>query len=131
MKIPEVFIPEKDLNNKTNNFTKGCKQIPHEDPINLSIEDIVRIGERVSEKFGNFGMESYKFKNKETNLKIKYTPECWPETLGSLRIYLKKNFFKKEKVFEYSRNYKEPLLRYLPGDWEKDLKNIYDKTFKL
>lgn len=128
MKIPNIFIPEKNLEEKTNDLTKGYKQIQHEEPINMSIQDLVRIGERVAEKFGKFGMESYKFKDKETNLKIKYTPGCWPETMGSLRIYLKKSFFKKEKVFEFSRDHIEPLRFYLSGDWEKDLEKLYSKA---
>jgi hypothetical protein len=128
MKIPEIFRPEKNLENKTNELTKGYKPLKREEPINMSVQDIVRIGERVAEKFGKFGMESYKFKDKETNLKIKYTPGCWPETLGSLKVYLKKSFFKKEKVFEFSRDYKEPLLAYFPGEWEKDLEKLYSKA---
>jgi len=148
MKIPEVFIPEKDLGNKTNDLTKGYKQIPREDPINLSIDDLVRMGERVADKFGKFGMESYKFKDKETRLAIKYTPGCWPDTLGSLKVYIKRLFFMgdikkeypeklkirlkkglfKEKVFEYSKDYKDPLRFYSPGDWETDLEKLYKKT---
>ncbi len=148
MKLPGIFIPEKDLERKTNDLTKGYKPIQHEEPINMSIQDIVRMGERVAEKFGRFGMESYKFKDKETRLIIKYTPPCWPETLGSLKVYLKKLFFLgsitqeypkklkvclkkglfKEKVFEFSKDYKEPLLAYFPGEWEKDLEKLYKKT---
>lgn len=148
MKIPTIFIPEKNLENKTKDLTKGCKLIPHEEPINLSVQDIVHIGEKVAEKFGKFGMESYKFKDKETRLIIKYTPPCWPDTCGSLKLYLKKLFFLgslhqaypkslkvslknglfKEKVFEFSKDYKDPLRFYSPGEWEKDLEKLYKKT---
>lgn len=128
MKIPQTFLPDKDLEDKICDLTKGRKQLQHEEPINTSIQDIVRMGERVAEKFGKFGMESYKFKDKETRLIIKYRTGCWPKTLGKLKVYLKKSFFKKEKVFEFSKDYKEPLLAYSPGEWEKDLENLYKKA---
>jgi len=132
MKLPDIFIPDRSLEENVNDLTKGCKLQKIEEPAIVSIQDIVRKGERVAEKFGKFGSlyfsNSYKFKNKETNLKIRYTPGCWPETMGSLRVYLKKSFFKKEKVFEFSRDHKEPLRRYIPGEWEKDLEKLYSRT---
>lgn len=127
MKLPEIFIPEKDLEKKMYDLTKGYKPLQREEPIN-TIQDIVNKAEKVAEKLGRLGMESYIFKDKETKLIIKYRTGCWPETLGELKVYLKKSFFKKEKVFEFSKDYKEPLLAYFPGEWEKDLEKLYSKT---
>ena len=90
MKIPQTFIPEKDLEKKTYDLTKGYKPIQREEPVIISVQDIVRMGERVAEKLGKFGMESYKFKDKETRLIIKYILPSWPGPLEGLKVYLKK-----------------------------------------
>lgn len=130
MKIPEIFRPEKDLEKKINDLIKGYKPLKREEPVNHyhSFHDTINKAEKVAEKLGRFGMESYFFKDKETKLTIKYTPPCWPETLGRIKVYLKKGLFKREKILEFNKNNKDQLFIYSPGEWEEDLEKLYMKT---
>lgn len=128
MRIPQIFIPEKNLEKKICDLTKSPKTLRHEEPVSHSVHDTINKAEKVAEKLGRFRMENYFFKDKETKLIIRYTPPCWPETLGKIKVYLKKGLFKKEKILEYSKNNKDPFPIYSPGEWEEDLEKLYIKA---
>lgn len=150
MKIPDIFVPEKNLENKIKDFKKGHKTLHHEEPVEeldeqslknvddrvvlQSAYDLITIAEEVAKKLGFSGGPGYyrfpgyhnKFNGKRTKLKIICKFPHKPYFNETLKVYSKKGLFRKEKVLEFSKDHKEvKTLDYIPGKWEKDLKELY------
>jgi len=150
MKIPEIFIPEKDLESKVNSFVKeqpvksendksdyelGTHQIT--DPEYLEI--IQKKAEQITIKLGrrkNIN-ENYIFKDKKTKLTIKYGYSLpmpfGPPIYPVLRIYRKKGLFRKEKLFEAiefgNSGTETRRTAYKPDDgWIENLNKLYFKA---
>lgn len=126
MKIPQTFIPEKDLENKILNLTKGPKIFRNEEVYDVISQEeaepyyILCMAEEVVKKLGNYyGMGFYQFKDKENKFIIKR--QFYPYV--GLTLYLKKGLFKK-KVLKTKDD--RTILIYNRGEWKKDLEKLYE-----
>lgn len=137
MKVPQIFIPEKDLEKRTNELIQGPKIIPPEDLTDeykvLSPEEIVLNSKTIAQKLGTLYADKnekhcYIFKNKKSKLIIEYNlaAGCYHD-LQKLIIKRKKGWLRKEIVFE-ALGYDDPKERiffYARGGWEKGLNQLY------
>jgi len=128
MRIPNLFIPEKDLENKIFDLTKGPKIFHNEEVYDtISQEEaepyyILCMAEEVVKKLANYfsdNMEYYQFKDKENKIIIKR--QFYPDV--ALTVYLKKGLFKK-KVLDTKDD--KTILLYNRGEWKKDLEKLYE-----
>ncbi len=131
MKIPNTFVPERDLENKILDLTKGYKILHNENVYDVISQEeaevyyMISMAEEVAKKLGKcYGAGFYHFKNKENKLIIQR--QFYPDI--TLTVYLKKGLFKK-KVLKTLNSYKT-ILVYTPGGWKKDLEKLYTAAIK-
>jgi len=127
MKIPQTFVPEKDLENKIFDLTKGPKIFHNEEVYDVISQEeaepyyILCMAEEVVKKLGNdfSSTDYYRFQDIENKIIIKR--QFYPDV--KLTIYLKKGLFKK-KVLETKDD--KTILLYNRGEWKKDLEKLYE-----
>jgi len=123
MKIPEIFLPEKNLENKVGELTKKPVELHSKDVTeqefyisNVSKEVAQRLGKKITELCG------YIFNDKETGLKVEYYPPIDISDTQLISVgYKGKEMFESAKRGELE----EKIITYIPGKWERKLEEIY------
>ncbi|MDP2907397.1 MAG: hypothetical protein Q8O03_05645 [Nanoarchaeota archaeon] len=123
MKIPKIFIPEKDLEKKVDELTKKPTKLHPKDLTGPEFYISVKSKE-ITQRLGkkNTDLCGYVFNDKETALKIEYYPSIQVCDLQMISVG-----YKGEKVFESAKRgeLEEEILTYTPGAWERELEKIY------
>lgn len=136
MKIPQTFIPEKDLENKIRELIKKPKshypkEVPESGYNKLSHKIIYYQAKEVAEKLGELDIPFtiYNFVDKKTGMTIEYATHCDRGTTH-LRIDIRdKHSF--PIVFEsvqYKQSKRQKVRIHIPGEWQDRLKELYKEV---
>lgn len=136
MKIPEVFIPEKNLENKIRELGKKPKNRnpkdtskPGYNKLNSGI--IYNQAKEIAEKLGELDLPFtiYNFVDKKTGMTIEYASH-WGRGKTHLRIDVrdKHSFPIVFEAVQYINSKKQKILMYIPGEWQDHLREIYKKV---
>jgi len=125
MKLPQTFIPEKDLENKVEELTKGFIKSNSEDTAGQDIYISIKSME-VAQRLGKKDTQvcGYIFDDKETGLKVEYYPSIQASDIQLISVE-----YKGKKVFESSKRdeLEEKVFVYTPGVWEREIERIHVK----
>lgn len=135
MRIPQIFIPEKNLEKKVCELVKRSKNqtfkdIPESGYNKLDCRIIYNRAKEVAEKLGQLDIPFaiYNFEDKKTGMVIEYAPHWGHAT--HLRIDVKDKH-SSPIVFEsvqYKKSKRQKVLAYIPGGWQDRLEKLYKKT---
>lgn len=141
MKIPTIFVPEKDLEEKIRELVKkpknqNSKDIPGPDYNKLDCRIIYNQAKKIAEKLGRLDSISsvYIFKDKKTGVIIEYDPRWVENQTTYLNIITKNcspNIIKYNMVFEavqHNISKRQEISWYFPGEWQDHLKQLYKKA---
>ncbi len=137
MRIPTIFVPEKDLEEKIRELVKKPRNTGT-DYKNLTSEMIYNQATEITEKLGKLDSISsvYAFEDKKTGMTIRYDPR-WGNGETSLRIYIKKGHEKSDLVFdavwyvfseESIPRRRKISVMHTPGVWQNSLEQLYVKA---
>jgi len=141
MKVPKTFIPEKNLDGKTQKLlyrnTKNLS-LPIQDVINMATHIAFSFGEEsfMSSGSSNGGLEyeihQYKFEDEEYDIRVTYCLDIHP---NNQRFHNLEVFFGDRLVLksghDFNKPYKMSTSIYNYENWETLLKQIEEKYAKL
>ncbi|MBM3199613.1 hypothetical protein FJZ53_01660 [Candidatus Woesearchaeota archaeon] len=123
MRIPEIFILDKDLEKKICELIKKSENMIPSGYNESDTRIIYNRAQKVAEKLGKLDSIAsvYSFEDKETGIVIEYYPR-YKDRTAHLRIY---DESQKHLVFKADKKY--PLLKdvlHIPGEWEERLREL-------
>lgn len=143
MKIPKVFIPDKDLEDKIRELVKRPKNQTSKDiPAGYNKRDckiIYNRAKEVVEKLGKLDSSSsvYSFEDQKTGIIIEYDPRWIKNQTTHLNILTKNcspTVIKYNIVFESAQHNiskQQEISLYVPGGWQDRLERLYQKAQKI
>jgi len=131
MKIPRLFVPAKDLENKIHELIKKPKsRNPEKSSYNkFDCRVIYNRAKEIAENLGKLDLTFCVYNFENENIVIEYATR-WGRGKTHLRIDVKdKHSF--PIVFEsihYKNSKRQKVSTYTLGEWERDLERLYKKA---
>ena len=127
MKIPKVFVPEKDLEKKVHELTKKPKsQNPKKSGYSkLDCRVIYNRAKEIAENIGKLDLAFCVYNFEDEKISIEYATN-WGRGKTHLRIDIKENgsFPTVFEAVQYEKSKKQTILAYAPGKWQDHLKEV-------
>jgi len=134
MKIPNVFMPEKDLENKIGELNKKNKNLSSKSAKKLNYNQfdcrvIYNRAKKIAENLGELDIPFtiYNFEDEKTGMMIEYAPHWGRASHVRIDIKEKNSFPIVFEAVQYKDSKRQKVSKYVPGEWQDRLREIGKK----